>query len=314
MSILITGGCGYTGTILTNELLQKGFKVKVVDNQWFGNHLKKHPNLKIYKQDIRNVKNNIFKNVKTVVHLANIPNDPSVELNQNLSWEVNVLATKKIVETSIKNRVKQFIYASSGSVYGIKKEKKVTENLLPVPISTYNKTKMIAERVLQSYQNKIKIHSIRPATVCGYSPRMRLDVSVNMFIYQALVKKKLIVLGGKQIRPNINIKDLTNVYIHFIKNPQLENGNYNAGFENLKILDVAKLVKKHIPAKILIKKDVNDPRSYRQNSDKLLKTGFRPLFSVEDAIIEIKEKFQNKKILIDDKCHTVKWMKKRNIK
>ena len=313
MSILITGGCGYTGTILTNELLQKGFKVKVVDNQWFGNHLKKHPNLKIYKQDIRNVKNNIFKNVKTVVHLANIPNDPSVELNQNLSWEVNVLATKKIVETSIKNRVKQFIYASSGSVYGIKKEKKVTENLLAVPISTYNKTKMIAERVLQSYQNKIKIHSIRPATVCGYSPRMRLDVSVNMFIYQALVKK-LIVLGGKQIRPNINIKDLTNVYIHFIKNPQLENGNYNAGFENLKILDVAKLVKKHIPAKILIKKDVNDPRSYRQNSDKLLKTGFRPLFSVEDAIIEIKEKFQNKKILIDDKCHTVYWMKKRNIK
>ena len=122
------------------------------------------------------------------------------------------------------------------------------------------------------------------------------------------------MLGGKQIRPNINIKDLTNVYIHFIKNPQLENGNYNAGFENLKILDVAKLVKKHIPAKILIKKDVNDPRSYRQNSDKLLKTGFRPLFSVEDAIIEIKEKFQNKKILIDDKCHTVKWMKKRNIK
>ena len=314
MSILITGGCGYTGTILTNELLKKGFKVRVVDNQWFGNHLKKHPNLKLYKQDIRNVKDNIFKNIKTVVHLANIPNDPSVELNQNLSWEVNVLATKKIIETSVKNGVKQFIYASSGSVYGIKKEKKVTENLLPVPISTYNKTKMIAERVLQSYQNQIKIHSIRPATVCGYSPRMRLDVSVNMFVYQALVKKKLIVFGGKQVRPNINIKDLINVYIHFIKNPQLESGNYNAGFENLKILDVAKLVKKHIPAKILIKKNVNDPRSYRQNSDKLLKTGFRPLFSVEDAITEIKERFQNKKILIDDRCQTVKWMKKRSIK
>ena len=131
------------------------------------------------------------------MHLANIPNDPSVELNQNLSWEVNVLATKKIVETSIKNRVKKFIYASSGSVYGIKKEKKVTENLLPVPISTYNKTKMIAERVLQSYQNKIKIHCIRPATVCGYSPRMRLDVSVNMFIYQALVKKLIVQVANK---------------------------------------------------------------------------------------------------------------------
>ena len=314
MTILITGGCGYTGTILTQNLLEKGYKVKVVDNQWFGNHLKRHPNLKIYKQDIRDIKENIFNKVKTVVHLANIPNDPSVELNQNLSWEVNVLATKKIIELSIKNKVKQFIYASSGSVYGIKKEKKVTEDLLPLPISTYNKTKMIAERVLESYQDKIKIHSIRPATVCGYSPRMRLDVSVNMFVYQALSKKKLIVFGGKQIRPNINIKDLINVYIHFIKNPQIKSGNYNAGFENLKILDVAKLVKKHIPAKIYIKKNINDPRSYRQNSDKLLKTGFKPSFSVEDAIIEIKKRYQNKQMLINDRCHTVKWMKKKIIK
>ena len=314
MTILITGGCGYTGTILTQTLLKQGYKVRVVDNQWFGNHLKKHPNLRIIKEDIREINEKVFKNVKKVVHLANIPNDPSVELNQNLSWEVNVLATKKIIEFSIKNKVNQFIYASSGSVYGIKKEKKVTEDLTPVPISTYNKTKMIAERVLESYQDKIKIHSIRPATVCGYSPRMRLDISVNMFVYQALVKKKLIVFGGKQIRPNINIKDLINVYIHFIKNPQIKSGNYNAGFENLKILDVAKLVKKHIPSKLHIKKNVNDPRSYRQNSDKLLKTGFKPLFSVEDAILEIKERYQNKKILINDKCHTVKWMKKRSIK
>jgi len=314
MSILITGGCGYTGTVLTQSLLKQDFKVKVIDNQWFGNHLKKHPKLKIYKRDIRDLDDSIFKNVKSVVHLANIPNDPSVELNPNLSWEVNVLATKKLIEFSIKNKVEQFIYASSGSVYGIKKEKKVTEELLPVPISTYNKTKMIAERVLESYKSRIKIHSIRPATVCGYSPRMRLDISVNMFVYQALVKKKLIVFGGKQIRPNINIKDLINVYIHFIKNPQIKSGNYNAGFENLKILDVAKLVKKHIPSKLHIKKNVNDPRSYRQNSDKLLKTGFKPLFSVEDAILEIKERYQNKKILINDKCHTVKWMKKRSIK
>ena len=313
MNILVTGGCGYTGTILIQALLSQGHKVKVVDNQWFGNHLKKHPNLKLYKQDIRNVKEKIFKNIRTVVHLANIPNDPSVELNQNLSWEVNVLATKKILEFSIKNKVKQFIYASSGSVYGIKKEKKVTEDLTPVPISIYNKTKMVAERVLQSYQDKIKIHSIRPATVCGYSPRMRLDISVNMFVYQALIKKKLIVFGGKQIRPNINIKDLTDVYIHFIKKPNLPSGNYNAGFENLKILDVAKLVKKYVPVKIYIKKNASDPRSYRQNSDKLLNTGFKPRFSVEDAIIEIIERYKKNKLNINDKCHTVKWMKKNKI-
>ena len=189
MHILITGGCGYTGTILTNDLIELGHKVTVVDIQWFGNFLKNKKNLKIIKKDIRGINKVSFKGVDTIVHLANIANDPSVELNPNLSWEVNVLATQKLIEKAISNKVKHFIFASSGSVYGIKKEKNVTENLSLLPISTYNKTKMVAERILKSYENKIKIHSIRPATVCGYSPRMRLDVSVNMLTFQALKKK-----------------------------------------------------------------------------------------------------------------------------
>ena len=245
-----------------------------------------------------------------MIHLANIANDPSVELNQSLSWEVNVLATNKIIELAIDEKVKHFIYASSGSVYGIKKEKKVTEDLACTPLSTYNKTKMIAERVLHSYSNKIRIHCIRPATVCGFSPRMRLDVSVNMFIYQALLNKVITVFGGQQIRPNINIKDLVNVYIHFVNNPKIKSGNYNAGFENLRIIDIAKLVQKSIPTKIKVIKKNNDPRSYRQNSDKLLKTGFKRKFGVKEAIIEIKDKYFNDKILINEKCNTVKWMKK----
>jgi nucleoside-diphosphate-sugar epimerase len=314
MNILITGGCGYTGTVLTQSLLQKGYNVRVMDTQWFGNHLENHKNLKIIKEDVRNIKPGHLKNIQTVVHLANIANDPSVELNPNLSWEVNVLATKKVVEMSISQGVKNFIFASSGSVYGIKKEKKVTENLSLLPITTYNKTKMIAERVLVSYSKKIKVHCIRPATVCGYSPRMRLDVSVNMFVYQALTKKKLTVFGGQQIRPNIHIKDLINVYLHFIKKPNTKSGFYNAGFENLKIIDIAKLVSKHIPSKITILKDNNDPRSYRQDSEKLIKTGFKNRFSVTDAIIEIKKKFETGQILIDEKCNTVKWMKKLKIK
>jgi nucleoside-diphosphate-sugar epimerase len=314
MNILITGGCGYTGTVLTQSLLQKGYNVRVMDTQWFGNHLENHKNLKIIKEDVRNIKPGHLKNIQTVVHLANIANDPSVELNPNLSWEVNVLATKKVVEMSISQGVKNFIFASSGSVYGIKKEKKVTENLSLLPITTYNKTKMIAERVLVSYSKKIKVHCIRPATVCGYSPRMRLDVSVNMFVYQALTKKKLTVFGGQQIRPNIHIKDLINVYLHFIKKPNIKSGFYNAGFENLKIIDIAKLVSKHIPSKITILKDNNDPRSYRQDSEKLIKTGFKNRFSVTDAIIEIKKKFETGQILIDEKCNTVKWMKKLKIK
>jgi len=312
MHILITGGCGYTGTLLTNDLIDLGNKVTVVDTQWFGNYLLPSKNLKIIKLDIRNYEKIPFKKVDVVVHLANIANDPSVELNSKLSWEVNVLATQKLIEKAIKNQVKQFLYASSGSVYGVKKEKQVTEDLTLMPISTYNKTKMIAERVLKSYENKIKLHCIRPATVCGYSPRMRLDVSVNMFAFQALKYKSITVFGGKQIRPNIHIQDLINVYKHFISNPNLPNGFYNAGFENLKIIDIAKKVSEIIPSKIVIKKNI-DVRSYRQNSTKLLSSGFVQKFSVIDAIKEIKEKYESKKFKESSKCYTVKWMKKINL-
>ena len=309
MHILITGGCGYTGTILTNDLISLGYKVTVVDTQWFGNHLVPNKNLKIVKLDIRNHDKIPLKNIDTVVHLANIANDPSVELNSELSWEVNVLATQKLIENSIKNKVKHFIFASSGSVYGIKKEKEVTEDLSLIPISTYNKTKMIAERVLQSYENSIKFHCIRPATVCGFSPRMRLDVSVNMFAFQALKFKSMSVFGGDQIIHNIHIQDLVNTYKHFISNPGLPGGFYNAGFENLKIIEIAQKVAKIIPSKIVVKENKNDPRSYRQNSSKLLSTGFKNKFSVCDAIREIKEKYKERKFTESDKCYTVKWMK-----
>ncbi len=310
MKILVTGGCGYTGTILVNKLLDLKHRVNVIDTQWFGNHLKKHKNLRVFREDIRNFNIKMMKDIDVIYHLANIANDPSVELNPSLSWEVNVLATKRLIETAIKYKVKQFIFASSGSVYGVKKEKKVTEELNCVPISIYNKTKMIAERVLKSYSNDIKIHCIRPATVCGFSPRMRLDVSVNMFVHQALTRGEMIIFGGKQVRPNIHINDLVDVYIHFLNNKKIQPGCYNAGFENLKILDIAKMVQKYIPSKITIKKKNTDPRSYRQDSSKLLKTGFKQKYRVIDAINDIKQRYKKKSILIDEKCSTVKWMKK----
>ena len=182
--------------------------------------------------------------VKSIIHLANIANDPAVEMNPTLSWEVNVLATQQLLEKSIRsNTVEHFIYASSGSVYGIKNEEKVTEDLELVPISIYNKTKMVAERVVLSYSNYFPVHCIRPATVCGMSSRMRLDVSVNMLAFQALENKKITVFGGEQTRPNIHIKDMVEVYKHFLKFPQLESGCYNAGFENISILEIAKKLK-----------------------------------------------------------------------
>ncbi len=172
---------------------------------------------------------------------------------------------------------------------------------------------MIAERVIKSYEKKISIYCIRPATVCGYSPRMRLDVSVNMLTFQALKNRSITVHGGKQIRPNIHIKDLINVYKFFVNKSGIKSGMYNAGFENLKIIDIAKKISKIIPSKIIIKKN-NDPRSYRQNSDKLLSTGFKKKFNVSDAIYELKEMFERKKIKESDRCYTVKWMKKINLK
>tara|TARA_B100002003_G_scaffold102421_1_gene95167 strand:+ start:2784 stop:3725 length:942 start_codon:yes stop_codon:yes gene_type:complete len=310
--ILLTGGCGYTGTVLTNSLIDLGNKVTVVDTQWFGNYLTPKKNLNVIKLDIRNHNKVPFEEVDTVVHLANIADDPSVELNVELSWEVNVLATQKLIENSIRNKVKQFIFASSASVYGIKEEKEVTEDLSLVPISTYNKTKMISERIIKSYENEIIIHCIRPATVCGYSPRMRLDLSVNMLAIQALKFKSMSIFGGNQVRPNIHIQDLVNVYEHFIFNPNLSGGFYNAGFENLKIIEIAKKVADIIPSEIIVK-NKHDPRTYRQNSDKLLLTGFKKNFSVSDAIKELKEKYENKKFIESDKCYTVKWMKELNL-
>jgi len=308
MKILITGGCGYVGTVLTQQLLMDGHQVTVVDTQWFGNHLRPHPNLAVHKQDIREVDAIPLGGVEALLHLANIANDPGVELNPTLSWEVNVLAGQQLIDHAARSGVKQFIYASSGSVYGVKDEPQVTEDLPLVPISVYNKTKMVAERVLLSYQDQLQVHCIRPATVCGWSPRMRLDVSVNMLTLQALKNSRITVFGGQQTRPNIHIQDMVRVYQHFLAKPELPPGCYNAGFENISILDIAERVTARIPAEIVVSES-NDPRSYRQNSDKLQATGFLPKYSVETAIEEVIEKYRSKELVDQDQCYTVRWMK-----
>ena len=156
MKILVTGGCGYKGSVLIPELLKNGHEIINIDNQWFGNNLSDHYNLRNFKLDVRDVEKIPFDDVEVVIHLANIANDPAVELNPTLSWEVNVLSSQQLADKAVRHNVKQFIYASSGSVYGIKDEPKVTEELPLVPISVYNKTKMVAERVFLSYSNKMR--------------------------------------------------------------------------------------------------------------------------------------------------------------
>ena len=308
MDIMVTGGCGYIGTPLVKMLTKKKFNVVIVDTQWFGNYHQENENLKIVKKDIRDLEIEDFKGVSKIIHVANIANDPAVKLNEKLSWEVNVLATQQMADLALRSGIEQFIYASSGSVYGIKEEQKVTEELELLPLSVYNKTKMVAERVLLSYQGFMPVHCIRPATVCGWSPRMRLDVSVNLLTLQALKNSQITVFGGQQTRPNIHIQDMVRVYQHFLTNPSLPSGCYNAGFENISILEIAELVREQISAQIVISES-NDPRSYRQNSDKLQGTGFEPKYKVSDAVDEVIEKYQSGELDDSDQCYTVKWMK-----
>lgn len=306
-NILVTGGCGYTGTLLTRALLEAGHQVTVFDTQWFGNHLEEHPSLIIVKGNVRNVDCIPLDGIETVFHLANIANDPAVDLEPTLSWEVNVLAAMQIADRCVRKGVKQFVFASSGSVYGLKEEERVTEDLELVPISVYNKTKMVAERVLLSYADKMQVQCVRPATVCGYSPRMRLDVAVNMLTFQALKNKRITVFGGDQTRPNIHIEDLVDVYMHLLDHPEIASGCYNAGFENISILDIANRVTEIIPAEVVVSES-NDPRSYRLDSSKLLATGYKPKRSVGQAIREMIDLYQKGILTDNEKSHTVKWM------
>lgn len=312
MKLLVTGGCGFVGTVLTARLLEDQHDVTVVDTQWFGNHLRPHPRLTVQKQDTRDVDKISLKGVDAIIHLANIANDPGVELNPTLSWEVNVLATQQLADRAVRAGVKSFIFASSGSVYGVKAEAQVTEDLELVPISAYNKTKMVAERVLLSYAGDMQVVCVRPATVCGYSPRMRLDLSVNMLTLQALKNGRMTVFGGDQTRPNIHIHDMVNVYRHVLARPGLASGCYNAGFENMSILEIARQVAAKVPAEIVVSES-NDPRSYRQCSDKLLATGFVREFSVANAIDDVAAKFKAGELADDDQCYTVRWMKQLNL-
>ena len=306
MKILVTGGCGYKGSVLVPKLLDYGHKVAVVDIMWFGNALIPHQNLQVIEADIRYPEDSWFVGVEAVIHLASVANDPCTDLDPKLSWETSALGTMLLADRAVKHGVKQFIYASSGSVYGVSDALHVVEDTPLLPISEYNKAKMVAERVLLSYADKMIVQIVRPATVCGYSPRMRLDVAVNMLTMQALSKGEITVLGGEQTRPNIHIEDVTDLYL-FLLEKEIP-GIFNAGFENISILDIAKLVSEVIHSKIMVLPS-NDPRSYRLNSDKLMNIGFKPKRSVQHAIHELIDKF-NKKTLVDrDTCYNIRTMK-----
>jgi nucleoside-diphosphate-sugar epimerase len=312
MRILVTGACGYKGTVLVPKLLAAGHDVIALDIMWFGNFLKPHPQLKVVKGDVRDVESIDLKGVDAIIHLSSVANDPCGDLDPKLTWEISCLATMQLADRAVRHGVKRFVYASSGSVYGVKEEEQVTEDLELKPISEYNKTKMVGERVMLSYADQMVVQIVRPATVCGFSPRMRLDVSVNLLTMQALTREEITVLGGSQTRPNIHIDDITDLYLFMLDHPQ-HTGIYNAGFENLSIASIADMVTEHAPAKVIVKES-NDPRSYRVNSDRLLATGFRPKKTVNDAIKELVHKYRSGELKDEDRFHNLKWMQREVVK
>lgn len=289
MRILVTGGCGYKGSVLVPKLLAAGHVVDVIDTLWFGNSLKPHKNLYVRQLDIRQHHDYTLFGYDAIIHLANIANDPCGDLDAKLTWEVNALATTLLADNAARAGVKQFIFASSASVYGIKGNDPVVEDTPLEPVSDYNKTKMVAERALLSYADRMRVQIVRPATVCGVSPRMRLDVMINMLTMQALTKGVITAHCGEHgaglMRPNIHIEDVTDLYLWLLDRPHLD-GVFNAGFENLSALETAQLIQKRVASELQVT-TVKDKRSYCVDSTKLLEAGFRPKHTVAEAIEEI---------------------------
>ncbi len=298
MKILIVGGAGYVGCSLAEYLINLKHEITVIDLMIYGNNLPKHENLKIIKGDIRNIEllEYSIKDFDVVIHLACISNDPSFDLDPKLGKSINLDCFEPLVKICKKNGVKRFIYASSSSVYGIKEEKDVNENSLLEPLTDYSKFKVECEKILLSHASKdFNCLIVRPATVCGYSVRQRLDVVVNILTNLAYHKKEITVLGGSQLRPNIHIKDMVRVYEHLINTDiNKHNGEiFNAGYENLSVMKIANTVKEVIGNDIKIKiEKSNDNRSYHISSKKIKKTlNYENNFTIRDAVLDLKNAF-----------------------
>ena len=323
--IFITGGAGYVGAVLTPYLLGKGYEVTVFDLMIYGeNVLKKNPNLKIIKGDIRDTEllNRELPGHEVVIHLACISNDPSFELNPSLGRSINLDAFTPLVEIAKKNLVERFIYASTSSVYGIKKEKNVDETMSLEPLTDYSKYKVDCEIILKKYitENFTPV-IIRPATVCGYSPRQRLDVVVNILTNLAYHKKEISVFGGDQLRPNIHIFDMARAYEFLINAPKdkVSGQIFNAGYENQTVNHLAQLVKRVIGDDVKIKKIASDDnRSYHISSDKIKNVlKFSTEKTIEDAVRDLKDAFDKKilnETLTNEKYFNIKRMNNLKLK
>jgi len=326
--ILVTGGAGYVGSVLVPKLLAEGHQVKVIDLYLYGkdvlDSVKDNPRLLQVKGDIRDRKL-LAKEIPgcdTVIHLACISNDPSYELNPELGKSINYDAFLSLVDIAKKAGVKNFIYASSSSVYGVKNVPEVTEDLLLEPLTDYSKYKALCEKeLLKEAADNFIVTIIRPSTVCGYSPRLRLDLTVNILTNHAVNKGEITVFGGEQMRPNLHIEDMTDFYVFLLGLPdeKIHMKTYNVGYENYKVKEIAAMVRKLISPGIPVKvTPADDSRSYHVSSKKVKRElGYAPKHSIEEAILDLKKAFKDGKVpnpLTDMRYYNIKTMQAINLK
>lgn len=324
-NVLITGGAGYVGSALVPELLRKGYSITVYDLWLYGDvfsHLRNKTNLTQIKADIRD-KNRLIestKNIDAIIHLACISNDPSYELDPALGKSINYDAFVNLLDVAKVNNVKRFIYASTSSVYGVKKEKDVRENATCEPLTDYSRYKLECEKALLELGKNSNLERVivRPATVCGYAPRLRLDLIVNILSIHALVNRRIKIFGGSQLRPNINIKDMVRVYELFLSaSKEKINGEvFNAGYQNHTVEELAKIVKNVIDDEKTELEYVatSDIRSYHINSDKIKDVlGFESKYTIEDAVQSLVDAY-DKGLIVDGLnnplYHNIKIMQK----
>lgn len=296
--VLVTGGAGYVGSVLVPKLLKKGYRVRVLDLYIFGEHVlngvKENRNLEQVRGDIRNqtLLRRVLQGCDAVIHLACISNDPSFELNPALGRSINYDAFGPLVQVSKESGVRRFVYASSSSVYGVKGEHNVTEDLPLEPLTDYSKYKALCEPVLLNAREPGFVPLIlRPATVCGYSPRQRLDLAVNILTNQAVHNKKISVFGGGQMRPNIHIEDVTDLYVKSLEWPDeaIDGKIFNAGYENRRVSEVAQMVRRVVGEDVeIVTVPTDDNRSYHISSEKIRRElGFEPRRTIEDGIHDL---------------------------
>jgi nucleoside-diphosphate-sugar epimerase len=320
--VLVTGGAGYVGSSLVPKLLAAGYAVSVLDLYLYGDDLfkdlKSNLQLREVKGDLRNSES-VAKAVEgcdAVIHLACISNDPSFDLDPNLGKSINFDCFRPLIKASKAVGAKRFIYASSSSVYGIKDDPSVTEDLPLQPLTDYSKFKAMCEDVLEEEREPgFVCVTIRPATVCGYAPRLRLDLTVNILTNLAITNGKITVFGGEQLRPNLHVEDMTDLYLRLLEADDIavDGKIWNAGYHNLKVREIADMVRERVGKNVeIVVTPTDDHRSYHVSSEKIYRElGFQAKRTVSDAILDLKAAFEAGKVpnsMTDDKYYNIKRM------